>query len=440
MRTVVRRRARALPTGLTVCLALAGVSCGGDDDPKPAVDGGVDGGGDALLPPGAGDSGLDGAQPGADGGDASGPSAGRPVTEARLAGLTVPAGFSVRPYARELGNPVGLVRAPDGSVLVSRPVPGDVIRLRDVDGDGVAEQRTTVVAGVPGLSGLALAGDRLLVASESTVFSAPLGADGTAMAPMAIVLELPSGGRNPFRTLAVGPEGRLYITVGSSCDACVEANPRSATILRAGSGGADVGVLATGLRQALGLAFHPVSGELWATDQGAVEQGGDLFDELNRITQASDYGWPYCHGKKHPNFAIAPPAGGSIPAYCANTEGAQVELVARGGPAGLAFYTGTQFPADYQNDAFVAMYGQEPGLATSGFKVVRVSFEAGLPTTSDDFLTGFLIENGQAYFGRPAGVVVAVDGALLVSDAYNGIVYRIAHGTPPASPDAGAGG
>jgi glucose/arabinose dehydrogenase len=239
--------------------------------------------------------------------------------------------------------------------------------------------------------------------------------------------DLPDGGQHPNRTLAVGPDSMLYVSIGSSCDACAETNPEHATILRTGLDGSGRAVFARGLRNTLGFGFHPTTGALWGMDQGSDWRGDDLPpEELNLIEQGNDYGWPYCFGDAQPDPIIQDPPGTTKAAYCASTEPATLEVQAHGSPIGLAFYTGTAFPIEFAGDAFIALRGSWNRFPPTGYKIVRLRFEAGEPAGFEDFVTGFLIENGEAHFGRPAGVTIGPDGSVIFSDDTNGVVYRVA--------------
>lgn len=161
-------------------------------------------------------------------------------------------------------------------------------------------------------------------------------------------------------------------------------------------------------------------------DQGSDMRGDELPpEELNRIFADKNYGWPYCFGDRVADPIIEDPPGTTKQAYCAATQPPELELPAHLSPIGMAFYRGTGFPEAYQNDAFVASHGSWNRDPAIGYKVIHVRFENGVPLSTRDFVSGFLIEGGTAYFGRPAGVTIAPDGAVLFSDDENGMIYRV---------------
>ncbi len=392
---------------LALVLVAAAGACGEDAEPP------------VLSDAGAGDGGGDG-----------GPPAGlKPFSEELLGQLRKPAGFAVGVFARDLGSPRLMAPGPDGSIYVTRKASGDVLRLRDADGDGVAEIKETAVAGIDGVHGIAVREGKLYLASTRYVFAGTISADGSVAMPMAVVLDLPAGGDHPDRAIGFGSDGKLYISVAASCDTCVDENPEHASMLQTTTTGAERTVLARGLHNTIGFAWHPLTGELWAADEGlglAAPAATPMPDELNRLTMGGHYGWPYCFGKRQANTAAADPAGMTKEAFCRNTQSPALELGARGAPFGFLFYGGSDFPAEYTGDGFLALRGSPGRQPVAGFKVVRVRFTSGQPMAAEDFLSGFVDEAGE-YFARPAGLAVAMDGALLLADDANGIVYRVSH-------------
>lgn len=341
--------------------------------------------------------------------------------------LRVPPGFWIDIYASGLGNTRMLAAAPDGTLYVTRREQGDVLALNDRDGDGRAEQVRSVVSGLRLVHGIALHQGQIYLATDTAVYKGRLSADGAVVGLRTIIRDLPSGGQHPNRTLAVGPDGMLYITVGSTCNACRETDQRSATVLRATLDGDDLEVFAHGLRNTIGFGWHPGSGQLWGFDHGSDGRGDDQPpEELNLLRPDGDYGWPYCFGQQRPDvYYNQDPPGTTKAAYCPSTLAPVLTYQAHSAPIGMVFYTGAQFPAGYVGDAFVAMRGSWNRAPATGYKIVRVRFQNGWPAAVEDFLTGFLIEDGAAYFGRPAGMALAPYGSLFVSDDTNGVIYRI---------------
>ena len=351
-------------------------------------------------------------------------------TPAGLRSLVVPAGFRVNVFAEGAGNARMMAVTGDGTIYLTRPKSGDVVALRDADGDGRSDDMRTVVSGLPFVHGIALRDGRLYLATPSQVYAADLQPDGTVGAPRLISGDMPDGGQHPNRTLGFGPDGMLYVSVGSTCNACLEPNPENATMLRMRPEGGARAIFARGLRNTVGFAWHPTSGELWGMDNGRDEIGDNFPpEELNRIEENRDYGWPFCLANRVPDRQQFPnpPGGLTHEQYCARTAAPSLRYTAHSAPMALSFYTAEQFPPQYRGDAFVALRGSWNRRPPSGHKIVRVRFADGKPVGIEDFMTGFMAPGGQTRFARPAGLAIARDGSLLVSDDMNGVIYRVSY-------------
>jgi glucose/arabinose dehydrogenase len=456
------RKRRSLLCGSVLLLSAFGLACDDDDGNDPpsltgANTGSIGGaaGTSATTPPGAvgGSSGIDaGASVER---DVFRPEE-RPVSPALAASLRAPTGFTVSTFATEVED-ARMLAARGDFVYVTRPEPGDVLRLADTDGDGTADERATVASGWPLVHGIAFRNDQVYLATPNQVLLASVGADGGFGAPEVIIADLPDGGQHPLRTLGISPTDQLFISVGSTCDACADSNPENATLLVAALDGATRSTFARGLRNTIGFGWQPITNALWGMDHGSDWRGNDTPpEELNTIVEGADYGWPYCYGDRIVDPVIQDPPGSTKEAYCASTRGPILSTQAHKAPIGLTFYSGTSFPSEYRDDAFIAMHGSWNRFPPTGYEVVRLVFENGVPQRFEDFVTGFLIEDGAATFGRPAGITVAPDGSLLFSDDTSGAIYRVRYGaalpdagtppvivpgpvpTPPGAPDAGA--
>jgi glucose/arabinose dehydrogenase len=192
--------------------------------------------------------------------------------------------------------------------------------------------------------------------------------------------------------------------------------------------GTDRKVYAKGLRNTIGFDWHPQTKELYGMDHGIDWLGDESQrEELNKIEKDGNYGWPYVYENGKPNLADTPPQGQTFGEYAKKTKSPMLTYEAHSAPMGMKFYTGTQFPAEYKNSAFVALRGSWNRAEPAGYKVVRVKFENGKPVAFEDFLSGFLVENNKSQFGRVVGVAQHTDGSLLVTDDNNGVVYRVAY-------------
>lgn len=350
----------------------------------------------------------------------------RDFTPERMAGLTLPAGFEINAFATGLGN-ARMLAVHGEHVYVTRTEEGDVLRLTDTDEDGVSDDVATVASALQNVHAIAITGDVVYLATINEVLRADIATDGSFVGLATIISDLPDGGQHFRRTIGVGPDSALYISVGSTCDACAEPNPEHATMLRASLDGTTRAVFASGLRNTIGFGWHPDTGELWGMDHGSDMRGNDIPpDELNRLVQGQNYGWPYCYGNRILDPIMDDPMGTTKEAFCPTTAPAVLGVQAHSAPIGLTFYTGTSFPTAFRDDAFVALHGSWNRTEAVGYGVTRLRFEGGEPVAFESFVSGFLIEDGTAFFGRPAGITVGPDGSILFSDDINGVVYRVA--------------
>jgi Raf kinase inhibitor-like YbhB/YbcL family protein len=351
-----------------------------------------------------------------------------PAADEKIAQLKVPDGFSIRPFARDLKNIRIVAVAPDSAVYVSRRDQGDVILLKDADGDGHADAPPVVVANRPGAHGLAIKDGKLYLATVKEVFVADIQADGT-LGPLTLLIgDLPDAGQHPNRTLAFGPDGMLYISVGSTCNACNESNPENATLLRATPDGKSRVIFASGLRNTIGFDWHPETGELWGLDHGIDYLGNDVHpEELNKLEQGKQYGWPHVYAEGGINPQSSPPGEITKTQWKAMSEPMVLGYTAHAAPMQFVFYKGAAFPREYRGDAFATMRGSWNRKPASGYEIVRVRFNGGKPAAIEPFATGFLTDDGTTHIARPVGLAMTPDGALLMADDANGVLYRIAY-------------
>ncbi len=356
-------------------------------------------------------------------------------TDPALRKIRVSEGFHIEIFARDLENARVILTLDDGTVLVSRPKMNDVIALRDRDGDGRADTMRTAVASIERAHGLAMRGRTLYVAGVKKIVAAERLPDGSFGAPHEIVTDLPDGGQHPNRTIGVGPDHKLYVSIGSTCNDCTESNPEHATMLQMDPDGSNRRIYARGLRNTLGFDWHPRTSEMWGADNGSDWRGDDLPpEEINRIGDGLHYGWPLCFGKQAVDPTRPEPEGVTKEKFCKSSEAAALELPSHVAPIGFAFYEGENFPQRYREDAFSIWRGSWNREQVREPKVVRIRFTDGKAVAYEDFVTGFLDEDGKTHNGRLAGIAFAHDGAMLFSDDTNGIVYRVVHGERPPQP------
>ena len=337
----------------------------------------------------------------------------------------LPDQFQMTIFAKEVPGARFMTIGPDGHLYLSQPRAGQVVRLIDANKDGKADQIIPVVTGLDRPHGLAFRDGTLYVAGTQKIWRIDQLADGGRAAKVTtLVNNLPDDGGHSTRTILFGKDGKLYVSVGSSCNICEERDPRRAAIARYNPDGTGEEIFAKGLRNSVGIAFHPESGELWGTDNGRDWLGDNVPpEEINIIKQGKHYGWPHCHAG-----TISDPEFGAIKS-CRDTEPPAITFQAHSAPLGLAFYTGNQFPPEYRGDLFVAYHGSWNRNERTGYKVVRVRIKDGKPEKIEDFITGFLrFPGGQEHvWGRPVDLVVAPDGSLFLSDDFAGVVYRITY-------------
>jgi len=349
---------------------------------------------------------------------------------ADIRSLRVPDGYRIDIFAEGLGNARMIEVADDGTVYLTRRSEGDVQMLRDADGDGVAEIRRTV-ARRPLMHGLELDGQTAYMVAGSSLFRAPILNDGGFGPLEEIVGDLPVTGQHSAREINKGPDGMFYVSIGSTCNACNESSPENAAILRMAADGSERTIFASGLRHTVGFGWHPRTGEMWGFDHGIDWLGDEQqIEELNRIEQGRAYGWPYIYGMGGRNPQDEPPGGLTMENWDRMSTRPVLGYDPHAAPMQMAFYRGTMFPAGEQSNAFVAMRGSWNRSDPVGYEVVRVRFgEDGAPAAIEPFVTGFLQDASRepAQSGRPVGVAVAGDGALLFSDDVNGVIYRVSY-------------
>jgi glucose/arabinose dehydrogenase len=352
----------------------------------------------------------------------------------------VPAGFKVEEFAAGLQNPRLIRTAPNGDLFVAESYPGRVRVLRAAAGAGKVEANELFAEGLRRPFGIAFypPGDNpqyVYVANTDSVVRFPYRAgDLKARGPAEVVVpDLPGGGQlrgggHWTRDVAFSLDGRrMFVSVGSHSNVYEdpgENEERRADILEYTPEGKNFRLFATGIRNAVGIAVHPRTGELWASVNERDGLGDDLVpDYITRVRDGGFYGWPWYYigpnqDPRHPGAHPELRSKVSVPDVLLQSHTASLEMV---------FYTGGQFPREYAGDAFAAQHGSWNRAKRTGYKVVRVPLRDGVPTGEyEDFMTGFLTPEGEAW-GRPVGVANARDGALFVSDDGSNTVWRVSY-------------
>ena len=312
------------------------------------------------------------------------------------------------------------------------PSANRITLLRDTDGDGVADLRSVLLAGLNSPFGMALVGNNLYVANSDAVLRFPYVAGDTRItAPGIKVVDLPAGSINHHWTknLIASPDGsKLYVTVGSNSNVAergMAVEAERAAIWEVDIQRGTQRIFASGLRNPNGLAWEPASGALWTVVNERDELGSDLVpDYLTSVREGGFYGWPYSYYGQHVDTRVKP----QRPDLVAQAIAPDYALGSHVAPLGLASSTGTTLPAVFANGMFIGQHGSWNRRPHSGYTVIFVPFEGGKPSGEPvDVLTGFLSEAGNAY-GRPVGVALDRQGALLVADDVGNVVWRVSAG------------
>lgn len=338
----------------------------------------------------------------------------------------VASGFEVGLFAEGIPNARFMRFSPGGDLIVSQPRLGQLVHvLRDRDGDGRSDGQRVLIADLDRPHGFDFHADQLFIGEAGAIARVGFhetGPDTIAVSgpPVRIVEGIPSGENHWTRTLRFGPDDRIYLNVGSSCNVCEEKDPRRAAILRYQIDGTGEEILATGLRNSVGFDWRPGTNELFATDNGRDLLGNDDPPcELNRIVEGGFYGFPVANGDRRPDpdFGAGQAAriAASIPP--AHAFGAHVA------PLGITFIRHRDAPAAYRGAALVAQHGSWNRTELSGYKVVSLHWDDQDRISERDFLTGFNVDDDV--IGRPVDVIEGPEGAFYISDDYAGAIYRV---------------
>lgn len=321
--------------------------------------------------------------------------------------------------------------ADDGRLYITRRAQGDVLMLHDTDNDGIADKKQ-VVAQKDQMHGIEIVGDTAYLMTVTDLYRAPRLENGTLGELEVIATDFPDGGQHPNRMVVMGPDGRLYVSIGSTCNACAETDDESAAIVSLNPDGTDRRIFASGLRNTIGYGFEPTTGAAYGFDHGIDWLGdNEQHEEFNRLTEGNRYGWPYVYALSRFNPQDTPPDQ-SFSDYAAGSQEPIGLHTPHAAPMQLAFDAKNALPDDYKGDAFIAFRGSWNRMPPSGYEVLRVDFENGQPVGMKPFVTGFLMQDeesptGWGQMGRLAGLAQGPDGALYLSDDENGIIYRITY-------------
>ena len=355
----------------------------------------------------------------------------RVVPKPADAELTLPPGFKIELYAEGgFQRPRWAVQAPNGDVFVSDDRAGNLTILRDANSDGKVDERFEFAKGLMQPFGMAFWRDYLYVGNTNAVVRFKYKPGQTqADGPPEKVADLPGTGYREHwtRNLVFSPDGsKLYVSVGSQSNVDVEGDPMRAAISEYNPDGTGHRIFAAGTRNPIGLAFYPGSRTLWAAVQERDLLGDDLVpDYVTSIKEGGFYGWPYAYIGANED----PRRKGEKPELVKATIVPDVLIQAHSAVLGLAFYTGSMFPAEYRGNAFVALHGSWNRTKRTGYKIIRIKFRNGRPVGGyDDFITGWApSEESREVWGRPVGVLAMKDGSMLIVDDGANKLWRVTY-------------
>jgi glucose/arabinose dehydrogenase len=347
----------------------------------------------------------------------------------------VPAGFHVDVFADSVDNPREMALGPQGTVFVGSLRAGKVHAVIDRNGDHKAERVVLIASGLQMPNGVAMRNGALYVATAGKLLRFDDIERHLDAPPKPVVVRdsLPnSSAGHMWKFIAFGPDDRLYMSVGAPCNVCLSP-PMVSTIVRMKPDGSNLEVFAEGVRNTVGFDWHPVTHELWFTDNGRDMLGDDVpNDELNVAwRQGLHFGFPFCH-----QGDVADPQFGTQRA-CSTTEPPVQKLGAHVAAIGMTFYTGSMFPASYKNAVIIAQHGSWNRSKPSGYRVMVAHTDGRKVTSYETLLDGFLPgsrdslpggwEAGRVARGRPADVLQLPDGSVLISDDTGNRILRVSY-------------
>ena len=336
-----------------------------------------------------------------------------------LSKIKLPSGFHIQVFA-EVPGARGLAVSSSGTVFVASAGWNEVIALRDEDGDGRADRQWPVTEDLRRAHGVAFGNGDLFVSDIDQVRRFPSIETRLDQPHYQVIARLPAASHHGTRDLAFGPDGKLYVALGVPCNICLDEGFDD--ILRMDPDGGNREVFASGIRNSVGMDWHPGSGVLWFTDNGRDWLGDDLPpDELNRAPRKGlHFGFPWCHGGEVPDPEFGKRRG------CDRFVPPALKLQAHVAPLGLHFYRGTAFPPEYRKRLFVALHGSWNRSLPVGYKLMMASIEDCRVVAWQTFAKGWLRRDGKR-LGRPVDIAGLPDGSLLVSDDGAGLIYRISY-------------
>jgi glucose/arabinose dehydrogenase len=345
------------------------------------------------------------------------------AADLRLDGITLPPGFAIELYAANVPGARSMTLGARGTLFVGTRGEGKVYALVDPGGERRAVEVITIAKGLDSPNGVAFRDGALYVAEINRVIRFDRIEERLRNPPVPVVVNdsFPTKSHHGWKFIRFGPDGRLYVPVGAPCNICESKDPRFASIMRMDPTGKNLEIFARGVRNTVGFDWHPLTNELWFTDNGRDWLGDDQPpDELNRApAMGLHFGFPYWHGsviadpkygKGHRKEEFTPP---------------ERELGPHVASLGMRFYTGSMFPPEYRNRIFIAEHGSWNRSDPLGYRITQVRLNGNRAVSYEVFAQGWLRDDSA--WGRPVDLQVMPDGSLLVSDDKAGAIYRITY-------------
>lgn len=336
--------------------------------------------------------------------------------------ISMPEGFGITVFADGLQGPRMMAFGPDQQLYVTEPETGRVITLPDLDRDGIADGIEVVAENLLEPTGIAFYEDGSLYVAETTRVLRLGDSDGDGYyQDQEILVAGISAGGHTNRSIIFSPNWKLlYVAIGSSCNVCEEHDIRRASVMQFNADGSDGRVFSIGLRNIFGLAFYPDQDLLLVAVSEREGMADGLPPEtLYAIYQDADGGWPFCHAGR-----ITDPEFGNKDSCNEDLLKTIYEFEAQTVPYGMEFYSGDQFPTEYQGDLFITLHGTGDGSSTAGNKIIRIEYGTGTREPVQDFAVGWVLEDGNTW-GSPTDLIQGPDGDLFLSDDKLGVIYRI---------------
>ena len=337
--------------------------------------------------------------------------------------IQLPPGFKIEVFANNLTEPRSLSIGDNGTVFFSNRTKGNVFALKDFNNDHKPDTLYTIATGLTSPNGIVYWEDDLYIAETSKIsvihkINEKLGHTAELFP---LFNGMPGDYMHGWRYIGFGPDAKLYVSVGASCDSCEEPE-EYANIIRLNADGTNKEIVAAGIRNSVGFDWHPVSGKLWFSENGCDELGDSIPpDEINIISEKNGhYGFPYKYGSNiYSKDLEAPEIKFTDPKF---------ELPSHVAPLGIHFYRGNMFPSNYRNQLFICEHGSRKLEKKRGYRITLLEIDSAYQVSKYSvFASGWLNEENQRIHGRPVDMKELPDGSLLISDDFANVIYRISY-------------